>query len=390
MLRCGLAKLDSSRQSTQNSSFASSAPLTPSLPERTELGACVKRQVATSAHMMGNINCRINLSSPHRNWTPAAAGVAGGPRPAIQAGIVESGNLPSPARGRGQAQREKFAGSGFSRKTKDLEQRRSKQLRRYALRKSTAANAPSLFPRGGAGHACRAEALLIARLVVHQAVNDTTFRVKARNDAVKITGVTLFVTSPSGPCHKVRQLDDARHSGIDEQRHLGEVSKFAPARSAFPESLGEILQSVFVVGFVHNDQAALSFLRPPSRQPKVKAIADFFKGVFHRILGSNGLFMHGDGEQTDASVGAGENIKRAVDDFKTTTPPHCFPRPGFSACHVGSMQLGGFRILQVKIADELVDFLNNVVYLPLENGNASENEISFVGIFDGPGAVDVK
>jgi len=38
----------------------------------------------------------------------------------------------SPARGRGQAQPEKSAGSGFSRSPKGLEQGRSKQLRRFA------------------------------------------------------------------------------------------------------------------------------------------------------------------------------------------------------------------------------------------------------------------
>jgi len=89
-----------------------------------------------------------------------------------------------------------------------------------------------------------------------------------------------------------RRLDDARHSGIDEQRHFGEVAEFAPACSAFPESLGEILQDVFVVGFVHDNQTAVSFLHlllavgVESSQSTVKAVADLFKGVFHRVLGS--------------------------------------------------------------------------------------------------------
>jgi len=100
--------------------------------------------------------------------------------------------------------------------------------------------------------------------------------------------------------------------------------------------------------------------------------------------------MHGNGEQADASVSLGKNIKRVFNDVKAVVPPHRFPRLGFSAGHVGSVQLGGFRILHVQVVDKFVDLFNDVVYLPLKHGNAGENEISFVGIFDGPGTVDVK
>jgi len=93
------------------------------------------------------------------------------------------------------------------------------------------------------------------------------------------------------------------------------------------------------------------------------------------------MFMHGNGEQAGTLALVGENIKRTFNDFKTATSPRRFPWPGFSARHLGSMQFGIFRILQAKVADKLIDFFNDVVYLSLKHGDTSKNEISIVGVF---------
>jgi len=100
--------------------------------------------------------------------------------------------------------------------------------------------------------------------------------------------------------------------------------------------------------------------------------------------------MHGDGEQTNALALVGKNIERALYGVQAVRSPHRFPRPSFSARHIESVQFGVFRILQAQVANKLVDLFNDVVYLPLKHGDTGENEISFVGIFDGPGTVDVK
>ncbi len=145
---------------------------------------------------------------------------------------------------------------------------------------------------------------------MNQAVYYPTLRVELWEERIEEPPIAVFVTAPGGISDQVGQLNQTRSAGVDEQRHLGKVTKFPPTAAIEAKMSRQSLNGLFVFRVVHDNQTALIALPaiaiPRSTvsalQKKVKPIAQFFKRDLDRILRGYRGTIHGDREKLYAGL----------------------------------------------------------------------------------------
>lgn len=124
-------------------------------------------------------------------------------------------------------------------------------------------------------------------------------------------------------------------------------------------------------------------------QEKVKTIAYLLESVFHRVVGGELRLVNRDRKQLDTAI-AFENFQGIFDDLQTCFPWNPLPGLLSSICHDACVKFYIFRRAKVQGLYEFINMLDQMEYLSLEYGNAAEDEILLIRIFDRAGTVDIE